>query len=126
MGFLDYFRQPDGLVNLTPDELAKKMESEQVSLIDVRTRYEYNHSHIGKADSHPLDTVENIIPNLNKNVDIVLICATGHRSRAASNKFLGNGFTKVSHLEGGMRAWKKARKETVSVSTLSETSEELS
>ena len=113
MGFLDYFRQPDGLKDLSPEEVLKQLNSQEFKLIDVRTRYEFEHSHIKGAESHPLDTIDSLVSDLDKNSDILLICATGHRSRAAAAKFLRNGFTTVSHLEGGMRKWNKAGLKTV-------------
>lgn len=113
MGFLDYFRQPDGLVNLSPEDISRNSESGNSLVIDVRTKREYDSHHIKGAESHPLGTIDAIIPHLEKDADITLICATGHRSRAAAAKLLREGFSNVSHLEGGMRAWNRAGKETV-------------
>ncbi len=113
MTFLDYFRQPEGLMNLSPDDVSKQVNSHDVLMIDVRTRFEFEHSHIKDAESHPLNTIDSLVGNLDKNTRILLVCATGHRSRAAAAKFLKNGFTAVSHLEGGMRKWNKSGLETV-------------
>lgn len=112
MGFLDYFRQPDGLVNLSPEDVSRNAGTAESVIIDVRTKREYEGSHISGAESHPLKTIDSLLPRLEKNTHITLICATGHRSRAAAAKLLNNGFTRVNHLEGGMRAWNKAGKET--------------
>ncbi len=111
MGFLDYFRQPAALTNLKPEEVKGKIDSGTSEVIDVRTKGEFNRSHINGAVSNPLSAINNIIDTRDKRTDIVLICATGHRSRAAAAKLIKNGFSSVSHLEGGMRSWNKAQKE---------------
>ena len=111
MGFLDYFRQPDMLTNLTLEEVESKIGSGTSEVIDVRSKGEFNRSHIKGSISNPLSAINNIISTMDKETDIILICATGHRSRAAAAKLIEYGFTKVSHLEGGMRKWNKAGKE---------------
>lgn len=112
MGILDYFLQPKGLTNLSPDEVLALQESGTARLIDVRTSYEFGHSHITGAESHPLDSIGVLASSLDKKSDILLICATGHRSRAAAHRLIKSGFSNISHLDGGMRAWNKAGKET--------------
>ena len=112
MSFLDYFRQPEGLENLSPREVQLAISDENTSIIDVRSDREFSHGHIRGAKPCPLGRLDEYIPEIQKNKQVVLICATGHRSRAAAAKLLKSGFTKVSHLEGGMRSWVKAGNET--------------
>ncbi len=112
MSFLDYFRQPEGLENLSPIQVENAISQEKVSVIDVRTEREYSHGHIKGAKTCPLGRIESYISQFQKENQVILICATGHRSRAAAAKLLRSGFTSVSHLEGGMRSWVKAGKET--------------
>jgi rhodanese-related sulfurtransferase len=113
MGFLDYFKQPDMLVNLSPDDFERKMKEEGTKPIDVRTQMEYRHGHIEGVELHPLSSIKDLAPQLDKNSHYLLVCATGHRSRAASAVLIRNGVTKVSHLEGGMRAWRGSSKPVV-------------
>ncbi len=110
MGILDYFRQPPGLENLSPDQVATRYREDGSVLIDVRSEYEFNRAHIPGAVSLPLGSIHKVSHSYEKNSDIILICATGHRSRAAANSLIKNGFHRVSHLEGGMRSWRKANK----------------
>jgi len=113
MGLLDYFKQPDLLVNLSPEDFEKKMKEENTKPIDVRTTMEYRHGHIQGVELHPLGSIKDLAPKLDKNTHYMLVCATGHRSRAASAILIRNGVTSVSHLEGGMRAWHNSSKEVV-------------
>jgi rhodanese-related sulfurtransferase len=107
MPFLSYFINPKGLKEYTPEEFAKKITEPGSIVIDVRTAMEYNHKHIQSASHVPLGTIKHELSSMNKNDRIFLVCATGHRSRAAATILIKNGFNDVSHLSGGMTAWKK-------------------
>jgi len=107
MPFLSYFINPKGLKEYTPEEFAKKITEPGSKVIDVRTAMEYNHKHIQSASHVPLGTIKHELSSINKNDRIFLVCATGHRSRAAATILIKNGFNDVSHLSGGMTAWKK-------------------
>lgn len=117
MSLFDYFRQPEELVNLSPEKVENYAMDGKIKIIDVRSPREYKHGHIDGAELHPLGSIKNLLPDLEKNDNYLLICATGHRSRAAAATFIRNGFTNISHLEGGMRAWKRSGKNTVSGDT---------
>lgn len=114
MGLLDYFRQPDLLVNLSPDDFERKMKEDGTKPIDVRSRMEYNHGHIEGVELHPLDSIKELAPKLDKSSHYLLVCERGRRSRAASAILIRSGVTKVSHLEGGMRTWRRSGKHVVS------------
>jgi rhodanese-related sulfurtransferase len=79
-------------------------------IIDVRTVREYSAGHIKEAISIPLGHLKKTVKDLNSNEEYVLICATGHRSRAAGAQLIRNGFNHVSHLKGGMGAWNRMKR----------------
>jgi len=110
MSFLDYFMTPDGLQELDPDTVEKKAVEDGTVLVDVRTRPEYNGGHIANSKHIPLGSVKDHLSVLPRDQKYILICATGHRSRAAGAIFLKNGFVNVSHLKGGMGSWKRSGK----------------
>ncbi|MGH9283758.1 MAG: rhodanese-like domain-containing protein, partial [Acidimicrobiales bacterium] len=45
-----------------------------------------------------------------KGSEVLLYCMSGRMSETAGNALLEEGYTNVSHLEGGMRAWEAAGK----------------
>ncbi|NMP24450.1 rhodanese-like domain-containing protein [Sulfobacillus harzensis] len=106
------FRHPEDLRDLTPDELQEKLISNPV-VIDVRTTREFEAGHIAGAVSIPLGQESSAITRWPADADVVLICKTGHRSQAAAATLLRQGFRQVSHLKGGMDAWRRASKPVV-------------
>lgn len=103
------FQHPQGLVDLTPDMLEKRLEEGPI-VVDVRTPREYESGHIKGAISHPLGQERELREKWPADADIVLICKTGHRSQAAASTLLSFGYNRVAHLQGGMDSWKKAGK----------------
>lgn len=104
---LDYFSQPQELENLTPDKLLSLKD--KYALIDVRTGFEYRHGHIKGAIHYKLGEEDIIERKFPKEEPIILICKTGHRSRAAANRLVRRGYKKLYHLEGGMNKWRKEK-----------------
>ncbi|WP_393971847.1 rhodanese-like domain-containing protein [Oxyplasma meridianum] len=110
MSFLDYFITPDGLEELDPETVEKKAQEKGTVIIDVRTSSEYGEGHIANSKHIPLGSIKDHISQLPKDQKYILICATGHRSRAAGAMFLKSGFVNVAHLKGGMGSWKRSGK----------------
>ncbi|MCL4323602.1 MAG: rhodanese-like domain-containing protein [Candidatus Thermoplasmatota archaeon] len=110
MSLIDFFKTPPGLKELTAEELDSNMKEGNPKIIDVRTAREYSAGHIKEATSIPLGHLKMTVKELNANEEYVLICATGHRSRAAGAQMIRNGFNHVSHLKGGMGAWNRMKR----------------
>ena len=87
----------------------KKMLEEGVdhTLIDVRSSEEWQEGHIENSNNIPLPVLElkikEAIPDLD--TKIVACCAGGGRSSHACQTLLGLGYTDVTNLEGGYRAY---------------------
>jgi rhodanese-related sulfurtransferase len=112
MGIMDYFRTPDGLKEYDPEEFERMMREGNHRVIDVRTPPEYGRGHIQGSELKPLGTLKGNLASLDRNSSYLLVCATGHRSRAAAATLLRNGISNVGHLKGGMRAWHGSGKAT--------------
>lgn len=92
---------------MSPEVLKIKLgSSEQVNLIDVREPYEYEECNLG-AQLIPLGDLLHRINELEPFKDqlMVLHCQSGNRSAAAKEVLTQMGFTRVEHLEGGIKAW---------------------
>jgi rhodanese-related sulfurtransferase len=94
------------LQELTPQEVAARMKTGGVELIDVREPGEYDAERIPGAMLFPLSTFD---PQaLPKNVDIIFQCGTGKRSAMAVAKAQAAGLGHSAHLTGGIQSWKAA------------------
>lgn len=68
------------------------MEEKDYTIIDVRTKEEYESGHIKGAINIPYDEInENI--NLDKNKNIFVYCRSGSRSKTAYNTLKELGYT---------------------------------
>ncbi len=85
---------------------------EEPVYIDVRSYGERRMGYIPSSLHIPLDQLYRNHSSLSiyKNRQLVMICESGVRSGKARDLLEKNGFTKVSNLKGGMRAWREAGK----------------
>ncbi|MGP4108721.1 MBL fold metallo-hydrolase [Virgibacillus sp. L01] len=99
---------------MTTKELARKVVNHEETLIlDVRNTDEFDDWKIegGKVEviNEPyfnlLDGVEPVADKLNKDQEIIVVCAKGGSSQMIAEMMEEEGFTNVYDLEGGMKAW---------------------
>ena len=76
-------------------------------LIDVREQWEYDVVHLPDSELIPMSQLPAQLDRLNRDVEIVVICHHGIRSRAAAIYLEQQGFKKVINLKGGIDAWAK-------------------
>jgi rhodanese-related sulfurtransferase len=84
------------------------LQRQQLVLLDVRETGEYASEHIPDALLCPLSTLDPSSIEFQVERKIVLYCQSGRRSIQAAQKLLESGFIDVTHLEGGLNAWKEA------------------
>lgn len=92
---------------VAPTELNNLLQT-GVQIVDVRTAEEWRHSHIRTAINLPITQFSqaNIDAlNLKKDVPIVTICLSAHRSIPAVRQLQSLGYTQVFQLKQGMRHW---------------------
>lgn len=75
------------------------------TLVDVRTSGEFNDGHAKNAINIPLHELEKRAGELPRNKPVVVICASGNRSRSGCSQLVKSGFKDVYNLKGGMFAW---------------------
>ena len=87
-----------------------KKDKKTLTIIDVRTKEEYDREHFPKAKLINFfgSDFEKKLKELDKNKSYLLHCQSGGRSKGALNKMQKLGFKRVYHLDGGILAWKKS------------------
>lgn len=102
--------------DISNEDLTTMLENkDDYQFIDVRTKKEYNKSHIpgfnkyvdyykfGNDISYLVDYIA--LSDLDKTKPVVIMCNSGYRSIDASNKFYDQGFTQVYNLKSGIVGW---------------------
>jgi rhodanese-related sulfurtransferase len=78
-------------------------------VIDICEPAEYAAGHVAGARNVPLKSLEGSkdLPS-NKNLPLVVVCASGTRATRATALLRKAGYAKAQALAGGLRAWREA------------------
>lgn len=79
---------------------------DEIILVDARGPGEFSSGTIAGALSIPAPEMRTRHSELDRNAEIVIFCSSGHRSSLAASILEGKGFGNISHLSGGMAAWR--------------------
>ncbi|MFD1017943.1 sulfurtransferase TusA family protein [Thalassobacillus hwangdonensis] len=88
---------------ITNEDL-KKLDTEAITLVDVREPAEYEFGHIPNAVSVPLGELEGNLDKIDKDKDVYVVCRTGSRSDLAAQKLSEKGWN-VYNVVPGMKEW---------------------
>jgi len=98
-----------GVPELTPTEFTKRwpapLADAGVVLLDVRDPVELEMAAVQTALHIPMRDVPNRLAELDRESPIVVMCHTGRRSFMVAQYLVGNGFSQVFNLRGGIDAW---------------------
>ncbi|MDP3615146.1 MAG: rhodanese-like domain-containing protein, partial [Rubrivivax sp.] len=97
----------ESFATTSASETAIWMQQGRVHVLDVRDDYEWDEKHIPGAVHRYVGHLEDKLPLLPKDSDIVVHCSVGHRSGLAASILKRNGFTQVHNMLGGLTAWEK-------------------
>lgn len=89
--------------------LNERLQNNQVHLLDVRRKPEWQSGHIEDANWLALDDLKSALTTLDREAPIAVICEGGYRSLIASSILKRAGFPNVTNVMGGFIAWEKAR-----------------
>jgi len=106
-GFLlmsDWSGATESLEQITPQQLA----GEQLAVIDVRRKGEYESGHVPHARNIPLDELPQRIDEIDRTKPIAIICASGYRSSVAASLLARHGLAQIANVAGGTTAWVKS------------------
>lgn len=92
---------------LTISEAVALINKEKAVVVDVRTPEEFAAGSIVGAKNLPLAELADKLPAVSKNKELplVLICATGVKSQRAVAAAKRLGFARAQSMAGGMAAW---------------------
>ena len=77
---------------ITSEEAREMMsENENILVLDVRSREEFDEEHIEGAYNLPYDEINDLI-DIDKNTIIFVYCKSGNRSKIAADKLLKLGY----------------------------------
>lgn len=106
----------DDVKSMPPEALLATLKDKQdeVVVLDVRTREEYEGGHVPGALHIPYDELESRVDEVRaREADrIVVYCESGGRAARAESTLQEAGFTEVYDLEGHMKAWREAKRPT--------------
>lgn len=107
--------------NLDPDAVESELQNGNAVLVDIRDAPELEESgripgsvHIprGMLEFRADTSSPYHQPPLDPSRRVILHCASGGRSALAAQALQEMGYEHVSHLDGGINAWKEAGKST--------------
>ncbi len=99
-----------GSAGINPNEAVQLMNREKAVVVDVCSAEEFAGGHVVGAKNIPLGELEAKLSAAikNKSTPVILVCASGMRSRRAVSVAKNLGFEKAYSLTGGMGAWRGA------------------
>ena len=77
-------------------------------LLDTRSIEAFQGGHIPQARHAPLADIEKKAASLAKDKPLILVCEMGRSTIDAASRLRAQGFTAVSVLDGGVKAWSTA------------------
>ncbi len=99
-----------GAGSLNANEAVQLINREKAVVVDVCGADEFKAGHVAGAKHLPLDELEGKLAGLvkNKATPVILVCASGARSKRAVAVAKKLGFENAHSLSGGLGAWRAA------------------
>lgn len=97
----------DEELQLSPAELSQLLQGGPVHLVDIRSREEYEATHLEGALLLSQPVMQEILSRWTRDDLMVLYDHCGRQSLDAAAYFLGHGFKNVRCLRGGIDAWSR-------------------
>lgn len=101
---IDLPAAPPPVKQMTVQELAAKLQTGAVTLVDIRSDDERAQVSIDGAEVLTRDVKEKL-EQMPKDSEIAFICQHGNASRGAAEFFRKKGFTNINNVVGGITAW---------------------
>lgn len=99
-----------GAGSLNANEAVQLINREKAVVVDVCGADEFKAGHVAGAKNLPLDELESKLSGVvkNKATPVILVCASGARSKRAVAVAKKLGYENAHSLSGGLGAWRAA------------------
>ncbi len=105
----DLVMEAKAQIREVPPAEAQTMLGKRV-LLDVREYDEYAASHLSGAINIPLNALPARLKEVPADKPVIVVCATGNRSRSGASAFARAGYAEVYNLQGGTMRWMMQRR----------------
>ncbi|MBW8361216.1 MAG: MBL fold metallo-hydrolase [Kaistella sp.] len=111
MGYIDDVKVPDlelqtaEVINL--DEFKKYLNRNEVQIVDVRGKTEFEEGHMEGAENVFVGTLAENLDKFSKDKQVVIHCQSGDRASIAYSVLRKNGFANIKNFSGGMKEWEE-------------------
>ncbi len=95
---------------ISVSEVAERMETDDVKVIDVRGLSEWESGHIPGAPNIPVGHLPSRLDEVSSTSPVVVQCQSGARSSIAASVLHSRGYTNVINLTGGIVEWQKEKR----------------
>ena len=99
--------QQDLELEIAPAELAQRIQESGVHLVDIRSREEFEATHIESAVLLSQPVMQEILAHWSRTDLLVLYDHRGQHTLDAAAYFIGQGFRNVRGLRGGIDGWSR-------------------
>ena len=99
------------VAKISPKQLNRMRDN--VYIIDIRPEHDYSYGYIPESRAIPLGFLSLFREEIPKNEKIVIIDVVGNQAPTACKYLVSEGYTDVSWVVGGFRAWAKQGYEVV-------------
>ena len=107
-------KETDSIESINAAELAGIMEKNEVNILDVRKKSEYQSEHLLKAENAPLDFINDSMAQVDKNKTYYVHCAGGYRSMIFNSILRARGYDNLIDVKGGFKSLKESNLFTIS------------
>jgi len=103
-------KEVDNIRSIDADEFAQIMEKENLNVLDVRKKSEYQSEHVVDAENAPLDFINESMLQVDKNKTYYVHCAGGYRSMIFNSILRARGYDNLIDIKGGFKGIKESGK----------------
>ncbi len=96
------------------EEFKTYLGKEEVQIVDVRGKTEYEEGHVDGAENVFVGTLQQNLDKISKERQVVIHCQSGDRSAIAYSVLRRNGFNNVKNYSGGMKEWREKENPVIS------------
>lgn len=95
------------VINIIPLDVQERLaRGEKLNIVDVREPEEVATGRIPGAKHIRLSEIPQRMQEIDRDQETIMVCRGGNRSSQACEYLMGQGYTNVKSMMGGMMGWK--------------------